>query len=64
MISSMWLSIGTKTSLLFSFFPGTDKPRNNTGFDLWEEVNGSSFFTVAAQHRGRFNCSDSSYGYS
>jgi len=24
---------------------------NNTGFDLWEEVNGSSFFTVAAQHR-------------
>jgi hypothetical protein len=26
-------------------------PRNNTGFDLWEEVSGSSFFTVAAQHR-------------
>lgn len=25
--------------------------RNNTGFDLWEEVQGSSFFTVAAQHR-------------
>ncbi|KAI8963374.1 carbohydrate-binding module family 20 protein [Daldinia sp. FL1419] len=24
---------------------------NQTGFDLWEEVNGSSFFTVAAQHR-------------
>ncbi|KAL7624358.1 glycoside hydrolase 15 protein [Parahypoxylon ruwenzoriense] len=24
---------------------------NNTGFDLWEEVSGSSFFTVAAQHR-------------
>jgi len=25
--------------------------RNNTGYDLWEEVSGSSFFTVAAQHR-------------
>jgi glucoamylase len=24
---------------------------NSTGFDLWEEVSGSSFFTVAAQHR-------------
>ncbi|EED14459.1 glucoamylase precursor, putative [Talaromyces stipitatus ATCC 10500] len=24
---------------------------NQTGFDLWEEVNGSSFFTIAAQHR-------------
>jgi glucoamylase len=24
---------------------------NNTGFDLWEEVDGSSFFTVAVQHR-------------
>ncbi|KAH6635095.1 glycoside hydrolase family 15 protein [Chaetomium sp. MPI-SDFR-AT-0129] len=24
---------------------------NNTGFDLWEEVSGSSFFTVASQHR-------------
>lgn len=24
---------------------------NQTGFDLWEEVKGSSFFTVAAQHR-------------
>lgn len=24
---------------------------NNTGFDLWEEVNGTSFFTIAAQHR-------------
>ncbi|KAI5864245.1 carbohydrate-binding module family 20 protein [Durotheca rogersii] len=24
---------------------------NQTGFDLWEEVSGSSFFTVAAQHR-------------
>ncbi|UKZ80496.1 glycoside hydrolase 15 protein [Trichoderma virens FT-333] len=24
---------------------------NQTGFDLWEEVNGSSFFTVANQHR-------------
>jgi glucoamylase len=25
--------------------------RNESGFDLWEEVDGSSFFTVAAQHR-------------
>ncbi|KAJ6780421.1 hypothetical protein PWT90_02308 [Aphanocladium album] len=24
---------------------------NQTGFDLWEEVNGSSFFSVAGQHR-------------
>lgn len=24
---------------------------NQTGFDLWEEVEGSSFFTVSAQHR-------------
>jgi glucoamylase len=24
---------------------------NQTGFDLWEEVKGSSFFTTAAQHR-------------
>lgn len=25
--------------------------RNQTGFDLWEEVDGSSFFTTAVQHR-------------
>ncbi|KAK8190055.1 Six-hairpin glycosidase-like protein [Phyllosticta capitalensis] len=24
---------------------------NQTGYDLWEEVSGSSFFTIAAQHR-------------
>lgn len=24
---------------------------NQTGFDLWEETNGSSFFTIAVQHR-------------
>lgn len=24
---------------------------NQTGFDLWEEVEGSSFFTIAVQHR-------------
>lgn len=24
---------------------------NQTGFDLWEEVNGSSFFTISVQHR-------------
>lgn len=27
---------------------------NQTGYDLWEEVPGSSFFTVAAQYRGMF----------
>lgn len=27
---------------------------NQTGFDLWEEVQGSSFFTTAAQHRGMY----------
>jgi hypothetical protein len=26
--------------------------RNRTGFDLWEEVNGSSFFTIASSYRG------------
>lgn len=26
---------------------------NETGFDLWEEVKGASFFTTAAQHRGK-----------
>ncbi|KAH7154957.1 putative glucoamylase GMY1 [Dactylonectria estremocensis] len=25
---------------------------NRTGFDLWEEVSGSSFFTIASQYRG------------
>ena len=24
---------------------------NQTGFDLWEELDGSSFFTSSAQHR-------------
>lgn len=24
---------------------------NQTGFDLWEEINSSSFFTTAVQHR-------------
>ena len=27
---------------------------NQTGFDLWEEVRGSSFFTVASTHRGTY----------
>ena len=26
---------------------------NQTGFDLWEEVQGSSFFTIVATHRGK-----------
>lgn len=25
--------------------------RNSTGYDLWEEVSGSSFFTIGAQYR-------------
>ncbi|KAF2743043.1 carbohydrate-binding module family 20 protein [Sporormia fimetaria CBS 119925] len=29
----------------------TAKYWNQTGFDLWEEVSGSSFFTIAASHR-------------
>lgn len=29
----------------------TVKYWNRTGFDLWEEINGSSFFTLAASHR-------------
>ena len=29
----------------------TVKYWNQTGFDLWEEVNGSSFFTLSASHR-------------
>ncbi|KAK7215692.1 hypothetical protein V2G26_003695 [Clonostachys chloroleuca] len=29
----------------------TVKYWNQTGYDLWEEVNGSSFFTIAATHR-------------
>ena len=29
----------------------TTKFWNRTGFDLWEEINGSSFFTLSAQHR-------------
>ena len=31
---------------------------NQTGFDLWEEVNGSSFFTLAAQYRSLIEGSD------
>ena len=30
---------------------GVTQNWNQTGFDLWEEVNGSSFFTLAVQHR-------------
>ncbi|EAW09113.1 putative glucan 1,4-alpha-glucosidase [Aspergillus clavatus NRRL 1] len=30
---------------------------NSTGFDLWEEVDGSSFFTSAAQHRAMVEAS-------
>jgi glucoamylase len=34
---------------------------NQTGFDLWEEVDGSSFFTVANQHRGKSTWCHPSY---
>jgi len=27
---------------------------NQTGFDLWEEVPGSSFFTILSSHRGKY----------
>lgn len=27
------------------------KDRNQTGFDLWEEIEGSSFFTISTQYR-------------
>ncbi|KAG7142145.1 Glucoamylase like protein [Verticillium longisporum] len=30
---------------------GYTSTANTTGFDLWEEVQGSSFFTIASQHR-------------
>jgi glucoamylase len=47
-VTQYWLVktivIDRKISLLMLF-------RNQSGFDLWEEVSGSSFFTVAAQHR-------------
>ena len=33
----------------------TERSRNRTGFDLWEEVNGSSFFTIASQYRGKIS---------
>lgn len=32
----------------------SNSSRNQTGFDLWEEVKGSSFFTTASQYRGKF----------
>lgn len=48
MISIMLRSIGRFIFQNESFF---DRSRNATGFDLWEEVQGSSFFTIANQHR-------------
>lgn len=46
----MWHSIGKSFNVQIADVL-TSIDRNNTGFDLWEEVSGSSFFTIAAQHR-------------
>jgi len=47
----MLLSIGMQASAEFYILSANYLERNNTGFDLWEEVSGSSFFTISAQHR-------------
>ncbi|KAI4264070.1 MAG: hypothetical protein L6R42_000808 [Xanthoria sp. 1 TBL-2021] len=43
-ISKIWPIISNDLSYVGQYW-------NQTGFDLWEEVDGSSFFTVAVQHR-------------
>lgn len=52
------LSSGKKTTVKSNIWPIVQNDLNyvaqywnQTGFDLWEEVQGSSFFTIAAQHR-------------
>ena len=42
--SMLWPIISNDLSYIGQYW-------NQTGFDLWEEVNGSSFFTIAVQHR-------------
>ena len=42
--SVLWPIISNELSYVGQYW-------NQTGFDLWEETEGSSFFTVAAQHR-------------
>lgn len=55
MILPMWPSTGNGTPNheipIIAGCDITNGCRNQTGFDLWEEVNGSSFFTVASQYR-------------
>ncbi|KAL8891394.1 MAG: hypothetical protein Q9215_001536 [Flavoplaca cf. flavocitrina] len=56
---SLWLlSKGEKSRVISQFWPIISNDLNyvgeywnQTGFDLWEEVEGSSFFTLAVQHR-------------
>src|SRR5438045_9124198 len=43
-------SISSSLSVLMSSLT-SHRYWNSTGYDLWEEVLGSSFFTIAAQHR-------------
>ncbi|KKK26755.1 glucoamylase precursor [Aspergillus rambellii] len=43
-VSNIWPVVRNDLSYVAQYW-------NNTGFDLWEEVQGSSFFTIAAQHR-------------
>ncbi|KAF2999293.1 hypothetical protein E8E13_004409 [Curvularia kusanoi] len=58
-IYANWLiANGNQTQALNTVWPVIQKDLaytvqywNQTGFDLWEEVNGSSFFTLAATHR-------------
>ncbi|KAJ5813011.1 Six-hairpin glycosidase [Penicillium robsamsonii] len=42
--SNIWPSVKNDLNYVAQYW-------NQTGFDLWEEVEGSSFFTIAAQHR-------------
>ena len=44
MISIIWPIVQNDLSYVTQYW-------NQTGFDLWEEVQGSSFFTIAVQHR-------------
>ena len=44
MSSTIWPIISNDLSYVGQYW-------NQTGFDLWEELEGSSFFTIAVQHR-------------
>ncbi|KFY07748.1 hypothetical protein V492_06848 [Pseudogymnoascus sp. VKM F-4246] len=43
-LSNIWPIVQNDLSYVAQYW-------NQTGFDLWEEVQGSSFFTIAAQHK-------------